>query len=459
MQLRRAATAAALLLAATGVGATTASAATAAPSVTGVSPAIGLVAGGTRVTVTGTGFSHVVAVRFGTASGSSLRVLSTTSLQVTSPPHDTSQVHITVQTSAGTSARRSADLYTFRHRPNGVRALSLTDRTATTTVLRWMSSPDTDLARIEVHRATGRTPPAAPTSDTLVASLPTAQTVFTDTGLAAATKYAWAVFTVTTAGALASAPKSVTAKTTSTARPTAPTGLTTQYQDAASCASPDAFTRGYDLDTLTIAAHLADPDAPSALLSLHPALVDYGPTGSGDPVRLIKASQSQYWSARTVSGTGGDVSTRLYGIDFVEGHQYGIYVLASDGTHISAPSATCRFWMDSVAPTQPAVTGDFPPDGVARVGSPATFTMSANDVAPTDGQYAHIDHFGYSFGSCSELSDDGGTHVPVSPEGTQGTATIAFTPTVWGTNYLCVDAIDAAGNASASTTYQFYVVG
>jgi IPT/TIG domain len=89
-------------------------AAAAAPTVTGVSPTSGPVAGGEHVTVTGTGFTGASKVSFGTVPGSNLAVASDTQLSVTSPQAAAAgPVDVTVTTPAGTSAASQADQYTY----------------------------------------------------------------------------------------------------------------------------------------------------------------------------------------------------------------------------------------------------------------------------------------------------------------------------------------------------------
>ena len=68
-----------------------------APTVTSVSPTTGSTAGGTPVTVTGTNFTGVTAVKFGTVAGTSVVVNGAgTSLTVTSPAESAGTVDVTV---------------------------------------------------------------------------------------------------------------------------------------------------------------------------------------------------------------------------------------------------------------------------------------------------------------------------------------------------------------------------
>jgi len=84
----------------------------AAPAVTGVSPEVGPVAGGTAVTISGTGFTGATAVYFGAVAGTGLTVNSPTSVTAVAPA-GTGTVDVTVTTPAGTSPASPADQYTY----------------------------------------------------------------------------------------------------------------------------------------------------------------------------------------------------------------------------------------------------------------------------------------------------------------------------------------------------------
>jgi hypothetical protein len=83
------------------------------PQVTAVSPGSGPAAGGTTVTVTGTGFVDVPGVTFDGTPGTSVTVLSATQLTVTSPAHAAYVVHINVTSTAGTSPSKAADRFEY----------------------------------------------------------------------------------------------------------------------------------------------------------------------------------------------------------------------------------------------------------------------------------------------------------------------------------------------------------
>ncbi|MCD9087349.1 Ig-like domain-containing protein [Stenotrophomonas sp. SY1] len=87
-------------------------AAAAVPTVTSVAPNSGPSAGGTSVTITGTGFTGATAVRFGATNAGSVIVNSATSITATSPA-GSGIVDITVTTLNGTSVTSAADRFTY----------------------------------------------------------------------------------------------------------------------------------------------------------------------------------------------------------------------------------------------------------------------------------------------------------------------------------------------------------
>ena len=87
-----------------------------APSVTGVSPSSGPQAGGTAVTVTGSGFTGATGVQFGSAAAASFTVVSDTKIMATAPS-GTGTVDVTVATPAGTSATGGGDKFTYNGPP------------------------------------------------------------------------------------------------------------------------------------------------------------------------------------------------------------------------------------------------------------------------------------------------------------------------------------------------------
>jgi hypothetical protein len=85
---------------------------TAAPTVTGLSPTSGPAAGGTLVTITGTGFTGASAVDFGTTAATNFNVVNATTITADSPP-GTGTVNVTVTTPGGTSPASQAGQFTY----------------------------------------------------------------------------------------------------------------------------------------------------------------------------------------------------------------------------------------------------------------------------------------------------------------------------------------------------------
>jgi hypothetical protein len=83
-----------------------------APAVTGLNPTSGPAAGGTSVTITGSGFTGTTAVNFGTTAATGFTVVNDTKITATSPA-GTGAVDVTVTTPAGTSPTTAADKFTF----------------------------------------------------------------------------------------------------------------------------------------------------------------------------------------------------------------------------------------------------------------------------------------------------------------------------------------------------------
>ena len=86
----------------------------AAPTVTGISPASGPAGGNSSVTITGTSFTVVAAVKFGSTNATNFAVDSNTQITATSPAGVVGQtVDITVTTPGGTSTLSSADRFSY----------------------------------------------------------------------------------------------------------------------------------------------------------------------------------------------------------------------------------------------------------------------------------------------------------------------------------------------------------
>jgi hypothetical protein len=87
-----------------------------APRVSKLSPNTGPAAGGTTVTITGTGFASATAVRFDATAAASFIVHSASSITAVSPPGTKGKVDVTVTSPTGTSAVSKADRFKFKKR-------------------------------------------------------------------------------------------------------------------------------------------------------------------------------------------------------------------------------------------------------------------------------------------------------------------------------------------------------
>jgi hypothetical protein len=95
----------------------------AAPAVTGVERSSGATAGGTSVTITGTGFSGASAVSFGSTPAASFTVVSAARIRAITPPHAAGAVDVIVTGVGGTGSASPADEFQYLS-PPAVSAIS-----------------------------------------------------------------------------------------------------------------------------------------------------------------------------------------------------------------------------------------------------------------------------------------------------------------------------------------------
>ena len=100
---------------------------TPAPAVTGLTPVTGPAAGGTAVTLNGSGFTGATAVTFGGVAATNVQVISDTQITATDPA-GTGTVDVQVTTpSGGTSATSSADQFTYVAPPPTILSVTTND--------------------------------------------------------------------------------------------------------------------------------------------------------------------------------------------------------------------------------------------------------------------------------------------------------------------------------------------
>lgn len=210
---------------------------------------------------------------------------------------------------------------------------------------------------------------------------------------------------------------------------------------------------------ITLSAKVSDTDQGSGQsVGADFNIWDKGGDGSG-VTQVIAMGASAGISSKTTTSNATVTKAISTGL-LVDGHMYGYTARGDDGTDGSAAAAHCYFWYDTSAPTVNAPTSaEFKSDGTGTgtVRQPGSFTLTGSDYVPAGANYSKIDHFTYSFASAATLAGDGGTHIQVNPSGASASATVPYTPTQWGTQYLYVATVDNAGNQSPTTAYPFYV--
>jgi predicted secreted protein len=103
------------------------------PAISSVSPTSGPIAGGTSVTITGTGFTGATAVKFGSTNATSFAVNSSTQITAVSPAGSAGATDITITTPNGTSTTNINDKFTYVAAPTVITnaATSITSAGAT----------------------------------------------------------------------------------------------------------------------------------------------------------------------------------------------------------------------------------------------------------------------------------------------------------------------------------------
>ena len=203
-----------------------------------------------------------------------------------------------------------------------------------------------------------------------------------------------------------------------------------------------------------LSAHVSDPDGDKQNIRGQFAFWDKGGSGSAAATNLISTGDSD-GNSSTVPGSGGTVQITVDPKDhpLKDGHLYGWHVRTDDGIDTSDEADNCYFWYDATAPAHLSIT---PKDDLSHLhtGDTLHFSLSAGDPTPTGAAASGLDHFTWSAASSAALDNDGGTSIPAA---TDGTASLTYTPTAWGSTTLWVAALDKAGNQSQPVRISFYV--
>ena len=170
-----------------------------APVVTGVSPNSDNIAGGTVVTITGTGFQPAATVTFGGAPATNVTVVNATTITATTPAHAAGVVNVVVTNFDGQSGTLG-DGFTYTNVPPSPPAnVSAKAQTATSVLITWSASATATSYQIFRRDPGGSVAPVG-TSNTLQ---------FTDSTAGATTSYLYSVRAVNAAGASADSAQDV----------------------------------------------------------------------------------------------------------------------------------------------------------------------------------------------------------------------------------------------------------
>ncbi|MBV2156703.1 LamG domain-containing protein, partial [Kitasatospora sp. SUK 42] len=145
-----------------------------------------------------------------------------------------------------------------------------------------------------------------------------------------------------------------------------------------------------------------------------------------------------------------------------DGHQYGWTANSSDGGLTSPDTPWCYFRVDKTPPTVNVTSTDFPPSGTPNptpakyATDNATFTLHGTDPTPGPGLNASgVACFKASTSSTPVAGWHCGDPGTLTPDA-NGNANYTYTPGLWGTNTLYVQAQDNAGNYSQPALYNYY---
>lgn len=190
---------------------------------------------------------------------------------------------------------------------------------------------------------------------------------------------------------------------------------------------------------LTIGAWIGDPD----------------PGQTTDAIFQVTdtASGAVAYGSGWIGAGNGTHWVSAHPTTLIDGRTYSWRVASGDGDTMSAKWVSgCTFSLDTRPPSIPVVTStEYPPSGTLpgskkHIGQQGNFTVEATDSL-SGALY-------YEWAFNSDIPVGGANRINATAD---GTATIAVTPTTWGTNILRVQAVDRAGNRSQQQTYVFYV--
>jgi hypothetical protein len=193
--------------------------------------------------------------------------------------------------------------------------------------------------------------------------------------------------------------------------------------------------------TPTLAGIVDDPDGGNVYAQFDYGQIGVSPRTTTQTAAKAEGSEFQFTVPSGAMSGNPDV------------HAYSWRIKGYDGYDYSAFSGLCEFYLDTLAPTQvpTIVSTAFPPNGTAvstygvgQAGGSFTLDAGTNDN--------DILYYKYSFNSDSFASK-----INASTLG--GPATLSYTPTQAGLNFLKVRSYDRADNPGPYATYYFKTPG
>jgi hypothetical protein len=360
--------------------------AAAAPSVTGVSPNSGSTAGGTVVTISGSGFTGVSAVNFGTVAAA-FTFNSDTRITATAPAQAAGTIDVTVVTPSGTSATGSADHFTYTAAavPTVTGVTPTSGSTAGGTVVTVTGTGFTGASAVNF----GSTAATSYTvlSDTALTAVAPAEsaatidiTVVTPTGTSATNSADHFTYTAPSAPTVTG----VSPTSGSTAGGTVVTITGTNFTGATAVNFGQYAASSFTVNSATQVTAVAPPQAAGTVDVTVATVAGTSSTGSADHFTYNAASTPTVTGVSPNSGpTGGGTSVAITGTGFTGATAVNFGSVAA--TSFTVNSDTSIF---AVAPPESAATVDVTVTtyaGTSSAGTADHFTFVADGALTATG--------------------------------------------------------------------------
>ncbi|MGX4737806.1 hypothetical protein [Kitasatospora griseola] len=166
--------------------------------------------------------------------------------------------------------------------------------------------------------------------------------------------------------------------------------------------------------------------------------------------KVWNATGAKVFDGTATAAADGTVQVTVTGLTDGAGYTWQVWPEYQPGS--GAPTETCRFGVDTAAPTGLAVTStDFPESGGGKfAGQKGVFTFSATDAGSGVACFRYVlDGTLSTGGGCTPGTD-------IVEAGADGTASVTLKPAEWGTHSLQVQAIDRTGRVTQPLSYTFY---